>query len=228
MSFAVYYGVDTSVWRRLGRPGTVVLAVEAWPERRLAALRARGARVLAYLSVGEAAPHLLGTVPSDAVLGINPRWGGGYLDLRREPVQAGVLDEAARLWARGIDGFLLDTVDVVDVFPRLRSGAASLLGEVRRRHPSAYLLMNRGFGVLSRVAAFLDGVLVEGCADRGYGPEERAWIESACRRVRGWRLDGYVLDYATHADPERSRALAARHGFEHYLAPDPRLDRLAS
>lgn len=55
----------------------------------------------------------------------------------------------------------------------------------------------------------------------------RGTVVVACSRIRACGLDGFVLDYASQADRRASADLAARFGFGWYMAPDPRLDRLA-
>lgn len=75
----------------------------------------------------------------------------------------------SRILSKGMDGVLLDTVDVLDdytgdpaVYKRLMAGYTGFLRGIRSRFSDAYILQNRGFSSFYNIGGdYLDGIVWE-------------------------------------------------------------------
>jgi hypothetical protein len=103
----------------------------------------------------------------------------------------------------GFAGLFLDTLNVELTYPEDVPHLLTLVAAVRAEAKPAYLLANRGFGMLPRLAELVDGVVFESFSARwtedGYAPwpadvlEFHAQIAEQLLRLQ---LDLYALDYA--------------------------------
>ncbi|MBC7541848.1 MAG: endo alpha-1,4 polygalactosaminidase [Candidatus Sericytochromatia bacterium] len=169
-SWAVYYG-DQEPPAALQGPDVLVLEPDhAW---RVSALRRPGQTVLAYLSLGEVhttrsyAPIL--TATPGAIAGRNPDWPDALtVDPRSPDWRRLVIDEvAARILAKGYDGFFLDTIDAAEALeqkgkhPGAAAAMVELIKALKQRYPQALLVANGGHSLLSRLAPSLAGLATE-------------------------------------------------------------------
>ena len=191
-----------------------------------------GNAVLAYLSVGEVAPD----APYRAEVlqqglpfaGRNPAWNSDLIDLADPRWTEYLVDRlAARIAARGFDGFFLDTADAVELgppadTPRGRANRAALVALVRRLRstfPDKQIVLNRGFFAFDAVRDSIDGVLAESVfetvdhatgAGRSVAPAETAAVLAELARVAAAGKRVYVLDYTAPDDVARADSAAAR------------------
>lgn len=207
-SFAVYYG--HACLNKLRSFRTVVLQPEHYTPTDILWLRNQGVTVLAYISIGED-PSPEPSAWSRKTR--NPDWGTWY-------VKVGHVGWTARLHATAachlqhFDGLLLDTLDGSVLFPSDRSPLLRTLRSLRKRHPGAYILANRGFDLLPEMAPYIDGVLLESFTtswEDGYRklrPHELAYTAEMLRRVRAQGLQVFALDYA--CTPQQRRMALSR------------------
>jgi endo-alpha-1,4-polygalactosaminidase (GH114 family) len=142
-----------------------------------------GTRVLAYLSIGELGNkdenlfrrflntyHVAPTrdqAPFRSLEGItlsyNEKFQSRHIDVLAELWQAFILAEVDRLYALGVHGLLLDTVDTVDLYlgkkdwplERRWQSATAMLGLVRAikaRDRGKFVLQNRGLNLIGATA----------------------------------------------------------------------------
>lgn len=139
-----------------------------------AALKRSGAKVIAYLSLGEVhRSRAYFTRVEDAgwLVRENASWKGSFLvDVRHEGWRRMVVGELApAILERGFDGLFLDTLDTAEVLegedPARFGGSiremADLVKALRAKYPTAVLLPNNAFRVLEHVASAVDGVVAE-------------------------------------------------------------------
>lgn len=128
----------------------------------VAALRASGARVLGYLSVGtverwrswapRAIPYRLGRVKGWAGERYADTSKAGYRDLIARDVAPPIL-------AKGFDGLFLDNVDMIETHPRQRAGMFALvrrLAALVHARPGRALMAQNGARAITPVAGLLD------------------------------------------------------------------------
>ncbi len=186
-SFQLYYGSDPAILKqmtmRLSRGQIVVVETRALAKPELHQLLKKadetGAKVLAYLSIGELndldekafrtfLQGYLAERPKDSVrltmlesltLGRNAQFKSRYIDVLGDAWRAYILAEAQRLYALGVHGLFLDTVDTVDLYitrkewtlaRRIDSVEAmlSLIRAVKGRNRAGYVVQNRGLNLI--------------------------------------------------------------------------------
>lgn len=187
---------------------------------RLAAARATGALVIAYLSVGTVEdwrPYAPEVAP-EWTFGPMPGWEGErFADARAEGWRRIMAREAAGLQELGFDGLFLDNLDVAEDHPETQDAIVALVGEVRAAAGESLLIAQNGLATIDRLP--VDAVSREDTwwrwedgSYRASPPGETAAIVVALRRQRARGLVVLTLDYTEPGDPEadaivrRSRA----------------------
>ena len=207
----------------------VVLQAAHYSDEAVGALKAAGTSPLAYLSLGEdAGEDAGGDVGENRGEATpwrrperNPDWHGHYVRAAHPGWSAQLLGQAEALLARGFEGFLLDTLDTVDLFPGDRDAYLALVAALRRVAPQGYLLANRGFSLLPELAEQVDGVLFEafsstwarGGGTRALPPRDLLLNTERAAALEALGVTRYALDYAdTPALEAFARDRARSHG----------------
>ncbi len=226
-SIAFYYG--TGELDRLAKYRRVVLQPEFYSPDELTSLRQRGVEPLAYMSLSEDHGPAAPWQRPDR----NPDWGGAFVEISHPGWVAHVLRQASTALDAGFGGLFLDALNVELTYPEDIPHLLALVAAIRERAGTAYLLANRGFGLLPQMAELVDGVLFESFSvrwtDRGYAPWPPDVLEQHAKiaeRLLEFDLDLYALDYA---DTEGLAAFAARRARQfglHSFISDRALSRL--
>lgn len=160
--WAVHYGGSAD---RL--PSTLrFVVVDSENHPPLEELRARGLKIYAYLSIGQAENHrdyFADAVSGGVLVAEDVRWPGSHTVDLRNPNWTNIVihDRLASIKSQGFDGIFLDTVDQPIAleaqdpvrFLGMRSAAIWLVREVARQAPGLDLMLNRGFDIVDEVAA---------------------------------------------------------------------------
>jgi polysaccharide biosynthesis protein PelA len=200
----------------------------------IAKCQAKGAKALAYLSLGEISktsaffPLLADRA---ALLSENANWPGAFrVDVRNPAWRALILEKAIpTLMSRGFSGLFFDTLDTPpyleksnpERFPGMRDAAVDLVRSIRRRFPQALLAMNRGYDLLPDVVRDIDAVIAESfMTSHGFDDKTYLWLESASvaqhaallrpARERTPPLPVLSLDYWDSGDAETLREIYRR------------------
>lgn len=194
---AFYYG-DGQL-DRLTAYRTVVLQPDFYGALDLIHLRQRGVTPLAYLSLSEDQGPPAAWQRADR----NPDWGGHFVHVRHPGWVEHVLSQADAAMAAGFAGLFLDTLNVELTYPEDLPPLLSLIAALREAVGPAYLLANRGFGMLPELGDLVDGVLFESFSvrwvDGGYSPWPADVLEhhaQIAESLADYKLDLYALDYA--------------------------------
>lgn len=198
-----------------GLPG----AADDEPTRRarLAAARATGALVIAYLSVGTVedwrayAPE----VPPEWTLGAVPGWEGErYADARADGWRAIMARAAAGLQDLGFDGLFLDNLDIAELEPHTQDAMVALVEGIRSAAGDVLLIAQNGLATIERLP--VDAVSREDTwwrwADGRYGaspPAETAATLDGLRRQQARGLVVLTLDYTEPGDPQADAIVRA-------------------
>ncbi|TDC72605.1 hypothetical protein E1193_27375 [Micromonospora sp. KC606] len=133
----------------------------------------------------------------------NPDWGGAFVHVDHPLWVAHVVGAAKAAIARGFAGLFLDTLNVELTHPEDVPHLLTLIAAVREEAKPAYLLANRGFGMLPRLAEIVDGIVFESFSARwtadGYAPWPPDVLEfhaQIAEQLLQLELDLYSLDYA--------------------------------
>lgn len=194
---AFYYGAGQL--DRLARYRRVVLQPEFYSAPELAELTARQVQPLAYLSLSEDQGPPAPWQRRER----NPDWGGAFVYVGHPGWVEHVIGQAGAAIAGGFAGLFLDTLNVELTFPEDVPQLLTLVAAIREEAKPAYLLANRGFGMLPRLADLVDGVLFESFSvrwvDNGYAPWPPDVLEhhaQIAERLLELDLDLFALDYA--------------------------------
>lgn len=188
----------------------------------------RHSELFAYVSIGEveASRSYYGSIQSQWLIGDNPAWKSKLVDLANPAWRSFFLDQIFEpLWAAGYRGFFLDTLDSYQLVkdsqrhPQLAAGLVTLIREIKRRHPEARLIMNRGFEVLEQVKDVAFAVAAESLF-RNFDPvtgkygevkeQDRRWLLDRFGEVRKAGLPVIAIDYLAPGDRGLARETAAR------------------
>jgi polysaccharide biosynthesis protein PelA len=217
---AFYYGTDQV--DRLAIFDRVVLQAEAYSEQDIAALVSQGVQPLGYLSLTED----VGPPAEWQRAHRNPDWGGAFVHVGHPGWSEHVLGKVRAMRGLGFKGFFLDTLNIELTFPQDLPHLLTLVAAIRELTYPDYLLANRGFGLLPRLAELVDGVLFESFTSRwigsGYAPWPPDVLEVHSRyaeKLLGLDVEVYALDYAdTPALAEFARERAAMFGMSCFVS----------
>ena len=194
----LYYGAGRVP--ELRRYRRVVLQPEFYSREELADLAAAGVLTLAYQSMSEDT----GPPAQWQRVEHNPNWGGAYVHLDHPGWRVRTLSQARAALAAGFGGLFLDTLNVELTFPEDVPHLLSLIAALRERTGPAYLLANRGFGLLPGLADLVDGVLFESFTarwtdDGGYAAWPADVLEfhaQLAEQLAELKVERFALDYA--------------------------------
>ncbi|HEV8614138.1 MAG TPA: endo alpha-1,4 polygalactosaminidase [Methylomirabilota bacterium] len=240
-SWAVYYGTAAEAAATLARFDLVVVDPGAHPP--LPAIRQRGARVLAYVSLGEVNVNhpLYAPIAGEPwLLEANANWPDARrLDVRAPGYERWLVDLVVpAALATGADGLFLDTADTPIEAERTtparfggsRAALGAVIDQLRARHPRALIVMNGGLPLLERVADTIDAVALESVWStydfeaKRYVRRPAAEAQERVARLRAVRARGVpvlTLEYASPDDTpwvRRLLTLARGEGFVPYVA----------
>lgn len=165
------YSQDASI-RNIKKFDLAILDPEAHPD--LAELKKSNTFVIGYVSLGEVGDYrwywnLIAHEPW--ILDKNPNWDSYMIDVRAPEWQALVIEKIIpQIIEKGFDGVFLDTIDNAEYlekyypakkFPGARAAMINLIRVIRKKFPSIYIIVNRGFSMLSEISSVIDGVVAE-------------------------------------------------------------------
>ncbi|MFW5499365.1 MULTISPECIES: endo alpha-1,4 polygalactosaminidase [unclassified Maridesulfovibrio] len=137
-------------------------------------LRAKGVKVLSYVSLGEVAangPYYEEAKHLDLLVRYNENWDSWVVDVRRpewsELLFARIIPDAL---SAGYDGLFFDTLDSPidmqrrdpDIFKGTERSCVALVRAIREKFPKMLLCQNRGFEIVRRTAPYINYLLIEG------------------------------------------------------------------
>ncbi len=177
----------------------VVLQPDFYNADELAYLREKGVQLLAYLTLSEDTGPPAEWQRAER----NPDWGGTFVHVGHPGWVSHVVGQARDALAAGFDGLFLDTLNVELTFPENVPHLLALVAALRAEAGPAYILANRGFGMLPRLAELVDGVVFESFSarwtDQGYAAWPADTLEfhaQIAEQLLRLQLDLYALDYA--------------------------------
>ncbi|MGV9309225.1 hypothetical protein ACWENQ_01150 [Nonomuraea sp. NPDC004354] len=185
---------------RLAGYDKVVLQTGFYGAAQLDVLKRQGVHTLGYLSLSEdVGPPAPWQRPER-----NPDWGGAFVHVGDPGWVAHVVDQAKAAIATGFTGLFLDTLNLEQTYPEDLPHLLALIAAIREEAGPDYLLANRGFGLLPRMAELVDGILFESFSARwvdehSYAPWPDDVLEvhaAVAERLLEHDLDLYALDYA--------------------------------
>lgn len=243
-----YYGSGRLA--ELGNFGLVDIDVEDgagnYSTADVATLKAGGSTVVSYLNIGAAEDFRSYWSQASAYkLNSYDGWPGEYwMDVSNPGWRDLIVNTVApQLVAKGVDGFYLDNIDVVDEYPGrsdIRAGVVELVRQLRAKYPDK-IIIGQTWGLTPlgdtgsdgrKMYQYLDGISkeeVNSTYQGGYQKIPVAESDAMVRELVSWRDRGLVvftLDYATSeslASYDYTRSMA--NGLRPYVA-NKDLDRV--
>jgi uncharacterized protein (TIGR01370 family) len=145
--------------RTLARYGLVVVDGEEATASQVAYLRAHGAIVLGYLSVGTIEKgRRWARLVAPYKLELWEDWGEWYADVSRREYRT-VIEGVVAPWIlkKGFDGIFLDNVDMIESHPAQRDGMVRLVATLRKVTRGKLLFSQNGVSSLPLIRQHLDG-----------------------------------------------------------------------
>lgn len=206
-----------------------VLQPDFYTPEELARLRNAGVEPIGYLSLSEDQGPPAPWQREER----NPDWGGAFVEVGHPGWVAHVVGQATAAMAAGFTGLFLDTLNVELTYPEDVPHLLALVAAIREEASPGYMLANRGFGMLPRLAEYVDGILFESFTarwtDEGYGPWPADTLEhhaQVAERLLRYDLDLYALDYADNDGLATFAERRARQFGMHPVISDRALSRV--
>lgn len=173
-NYACYYGGSGAV-ESLSKKDAVIVETRNLKAEDVAAIKKNGTLVIGYISAGEDDKLRVGDGKGPGgydsrylsrkhpnVPDKNGDWNSYYVDPGSASWRSFFLEQARNMIkSYGVDGFFLDTIETVTVYPDLKPSMISLLQDLRTANPKAIIVLNRGFDVVRETVGFTDGFMFE-------------------------------------------------------------------
>lgn len=201
---AFYYGAGEL--NKLIGYQRVVLQSDFYSAGEIAWLKSHGTFPLAYMTLSEdTGPPALWQRKER-----NPDWGGAYVEVSSPDWMNHVVKQAKEALNKGFLGLFLDTLDIADAFPEEAPHMLMLVAHLREQTRPAYLMANRGFTLMPRLAEFVDAHLFESFSvawtrEGTYQAWPQTVLEDHARlaeQLVQTDLELFALDYADTPDLE--------------------------
>lgn len=145
----------------------LIVEPDFYSEHEIAALKAAGPKILAYVTLGEVDPNrwYYSLLEGTGFLGNNPNWNSSYLNLEDEQIRNTILNRVLpEIMAKNPDGLFLDTIDAVSpVTDRayLKQFMVELIKEIRNEYPEIVIIQNAGLFLIEETKEHVDAFLTE-------------------------------------------------------------------
>lgn len=138
-------------------------------------IKAGGTSVIGYVSVGEEVGIQKGNglgpggyaswyfdANNDGKPDQNGEFGSYYTNAADPLWVQRILDVYAKdVAGKGADGFFLDTVNTIEVYPQSKDGMSTLIKKLRERYPDKVIIQNWGFNIVDSTAPYVNAVMWE-------------------------------------------------------------------
>lgn len=209
-----------------GRYDMIVIDAQDYSAAEISKLKAGGAEVLSYLNVGAVEkdrPYFSAVKAADLIVCKYDGWDDEYwVKAQSDAWRKIILEHAAGLLAKGIDGFWCDNLDVFymaaeewewssEEMDKMRKQLVSILADLKRS--SCYVMVNGGDVFVSYVliaqkiaSECIDGINQETVfssitsydGDGKFGkqdPDDRKYFQSYCSAAKNAGLDVCLMEY---------------------------------
>ncbi|WP_198662221.1 endo alpha-1,4 polygalactosaminidase [Exiguobacterium sp. TNDT2] len=238
-NYQVYYGHPTeAILKDMQNYDLVIIEPLHYTKAQVEQIKARGTKVLGYISVMEVATWntgLMSKLQSGDFFTRNgqrvhyPEWDSYLTNIASPHFQGLLLTEIQnQVVAKGIDGVFMDTVGDIDnehlnnptVLKQQRDGLVNFLKQARARYGDIAMVQNWGFDTLeTATATYVDGIMWESFnADT---IKSDAWSQNMIKKLQAVDVKHSVktLTISTRLSAD-SHKLAKDSGFIHFHEAD--------
>ncbi len=184
--------------------------------------------LFAYVSIGEADPNRNYTKQMDRKWFVceNKDWNSKVIDVSSPEWREFFLDKVVEpLWSAGYRGFFLDTMDSYQLstdksrLAAMEFGLAETVRAIKKRHPEARLILNRGFEIFPKIKDIVFAVAAESLyqnfspATGQYSevaPNDREWLTARLNEVKRAGVPVIAIDYVPPGKRDLARQTAEK------------------
>lgn len=190
----------------------VIIEPDFYTRKEVNALKAKGTKIIAYLTLGEVDKNrwYFPLLEARGFRGINANWGSSFLDLSDEETRSIIIDKALpEIMLKGVDGLFLDTIDSVSPYTDrndLEPYMIELIKTLRSKYPETTIIQNAGLFLLEDTKESINGVLIEDIASGYDFSESRYYVknkEAYTKRLdmiteasNKYKLPFFIIDFA--------------------------------
>lgn len=208
-SLKIYYGAGEL--EKLKTFKRVVIQPAYYCDSEIRELISCGITPIAYISLGEDPKEFVDLNQPYRRKRMNTDWNTHYVYVNSKEWQHKIQGKVLDYINRGFQGFLLDSLDVIDLFPNDREGMLKLVKfihkELQAKAYDSYVIANRGFALMPELTSLIDATVFEGFTTRWtqdgknevMSTPDLHWSASKARELAKQNIDRYSLDYC-HSD----------------------------
>lgn len=161
-NFMVYYGFGNV--DRLKLYDLLILQPELYSTSEITEMKKADSIPIAYLSIGEieTTRWWADNVHESWLLGKNEVWGSYYINPGNPDWTSLLMDLIIpSIIKKGYQGLFLDTIDMIDLYPDVKTQMIDLITKINEEYPGLILIQNRGFTIFPQTGKIIDGILFE-------------------------------------------------------------------
>ncbi len=187
-----------------------------------------GIITVAYLNIAEFEEYRNYSIPESLIIGKNPFWEGHfYVEVRSEIWQRLIFDEIIpKIISKGFDGFFIDMIDIVQIFPQFRDTIINMVKSIKLRYEDKIVIANNGWSLIDTLKNFVDAFLVEGLFTRYDFVKKRYFVRfereyrDRVKILKGTGKKIFTLDFLPDGDRRRYfiQNLSRNYGFTSYIS----------
>ncbi len=187
-----------------------------------------GIKTIAYLNIAEYETYRNFVPPESIIIGKNPVWEGHfYIDINSPVWEDYIfLDRIPKIISKEFDGFFIDMVDIVSVFPNFKDKIIDYIKRIKIQNDDKILIINNGWLLLDTLKSFADAFLIEGLFTRYNFKTKRYFVRFEKEykdRVEILKKLGkkiFTLDFLPENDKRKYfvKSLSLQNGFTPYIS----------
>ncbi|MEN3039263.1 MAG: endo alpha-1,4 polygalactosaminidase [Candidatus Kryptonium sp.] len=191
-------------------------------------LKRSGAILIAYLNIAEFETYRNFSIPDSLIIGRNPIWEDHfYVNISSEVWQNLIFNEIIpKIISKGFDGFFLDMIDIVQIFPHFKNDVIKIVKLIRAQNEGKIIITNNGWALLDTLKNYADGFLIEGLFTRYDFQKKKYFVrfeKEYKEKVKVLKSTGkkiFTLDFLPEKDNRRKfvRNLSLHYGFTPYVS----------
>jgi uncharacterized protein (TIGR01370 family) len=206
----------------------LILDPDLYTEYEILEFKKNGIISIAYLNIAEFETYRGYSIPDSLILGKNPNWEDHfYVNIISQTWQDLIFsDFIPKIISKGFDGFFLDMIDIVQVFPHFKDKVIDMVRLIKEKNKDKIVIANISWSLIDTLKNFVDAFLVEGLFTRYSFEKKKYYVrleKEYVDKIEVLKRTGkkiFTLDYLFEGDRRRNfvRNLSLHHGFTPYIS----------
>jgi uncharacterized protein (TIGR01370 family) len=206
----------------------LILEPDLYTKDEILDFKKRGVKAIAYLNIAELETYRNHSLPESIIVGKNPLWEDHfYVDINSRMWEDYIFfDRIPKIISKEFDGFFIDMVDIVSVFPNFKDKIIDYIKRIKIQNDDKILIINNGWVLLDTLKSFADAFLIEGLFTRYNFKTKRYFVRFEREykdRVETLKKLGkkiFTLDFLPENDKRKYfiKSLSLQNGFTPYIS----------